>query len=203
MAHAHFVRPKSITMGRATAAKRLEFVDVSADDAEFGTGLAPSDARTPVPTCVLLTALCCLVHMLSLRCGKPCLDGSGAARLASIPGAMLALEAAYRAFPANPTLLVDAGPTLGCARCESTVEPTMRSSEVTHNGCLTGLVRGAENVPTGCAGTILALVPDYCPAPPQSQGTRIRAETMATACASIETKCRTFFRSLNRVSRDG
>jgi predicted DCC family thiol-disulfide oxidoreductase YuxK len=83
---------------------RLEFVDVSAEDAELGTGLVSSDARrrfhVRLADGTLLSGARAFVAVWESLPGW-----KWAARLASIPGATLTLEAAYRAFlPIRPLL---------------------------------------------------------------------------------------------------
>ena len=90
--------------GSRDGGERLEFVDVSADDAEFGTGLAPSDARRRFHVRLADGTLLSGAHAFD-AVWETLPGWKWAARLASIPGAMLALEAAYRAFlPIRPFL---------------------------------------------------------------------------------------------------
>jgi predicted DCC family thiol-disulfide oxidoreductase YuxK len=83
---------------------RLEFVDVSAEDAELGTGLLSGDARRRFHVRLVDGTLLSGAHaFVAVWDSLP--GWKWAARLASIPGAMLALEAAYRAFlPIRPFL---------------------------------------------------------------------------------------------------
>ncbi len=82
----------------------FEFVDVSAEDAELGTGLESGEARrrfhVRLADGTLLSGARAFVAVWDSLPGW-----KWAARLASIPGAILILEAAYRAFlPIRPFL---------------------------------------------------------------------------------------------------
>lgn len=88
---------------------QLSFVDVSAKDAELGTGLAPGDAmrrfHVRLPDGTLLSGARAFVAVWASLPGW-----KWAARLAGIPGATPLLEVAYRAFlPVRPVLSKVAG----------------------------------------------------------------------------------------------
>ncbi len=83
---------------------QLTFVDVSAKDADLGTGLECGDAmrrfHVRLPDGTLLSGARAFVAVWASLPGW-----AGAARLAKIPGAMSVLEVAYRAFlPVRPVL---------------------------------------------------------------------------------------------------